>query len=323
MRCCMEIMRSWQVPERKSQKIGILLFDRFSNHCLANGVEPLRAANTLLGRGVYEWSFMSLDGAPVTSSSGMPVAVEGALSEAEPGDFLFVLPSYEYREFVTPSNLRSLRVAARKFKVLVGMDAGSWLLASAGLLEGRRATIHWDETDAFQEAFPELDVRRTRMEIDGDRWSCGGALSAFDLALRMIGDTHGEALRLEVGALLMSGETDLGGQAARPRSRLVAAALAIMRENLEEPQSVPQVAGMLGVSARKLEGLFQSDLGAGPQKVYRRIRLLAARRFVEQTSLSVAEIAVRVGYADPSAMTRAFGEEFGVSPRKLRVGADK
>lgn len=322
MRCCIEIMRSWQVTDKNPQKIGILLFDRFSNHCLANGVEPLRAANTLLGRNVYEWEFLSLDGSSVTSSSGLPVAVQGALSDAEPGDFLFVLPSYEYREFVTPANLRSLRVAAGKFRVLVGMDAGSWLLASAGLLEGRRATIHWDETDAFREAFPELDVRRSRMEFDGNRWSCGGALSAFDLALRMIGDTHGEALRLEVGALLMSGETELGGQLARPKSRLVAAALALMRENLEEPLSVPQVAVALGVSARKLEALFLGDLGAGPQKVNRRIRLLAARRFVEQTGLSVGEIAVRCGYADPSAMSRAFREEFGISPRKMRAGAE-
>ena len=71
-------MRSWQKSDNNPQKIGILLFERFSNHCLANGVEPLRAANTLLGRDVYEWKFMSLDGAGVTSSSGLPVAVDGA-----------------------------------------------------------------------------------------------------------------------------------------------------------------------------------------------------------------------------------------------------
>jgi transcriptional regulator GlxA family with amidase domain len=274
-----------------------------------------------LGRKVYEWMFMSLDGQGVTSSSGLPVAVDRALSDALAGDFLFVMPSYEFRDFVTPANVRALRVAAGKYSVLVGMDAGSWLLASAGLLTERRATIHWDETVAFQEAFPEVDVRRTRLETDGDRWSCGGAMTAFELALRMIGDTHGQALRLEVGALLMSGDSNSSavGAMARPKSRLVLAGLAIMRENLEEPLVVPQVADRLAVSVRRLESLFHAELGAGPQKVYRRIRLLAARRFVEQTGLSVAEIAVRSGYRDPSSLTRAFREEFNTTPRILRA----
>jgi len=317
----MIIMRSWQKTDKKPQQIGVLLFERFSNHCLANAVEPLRAANALLGRKVYDWTFMSLDGASITSSSGLPINPKCALPDTAGGDFLFVLPSYEFRDFVTPENIRSLRVAASDFRVLVGMDAGSWLLASAGLLEGRRVTIHWDESDAFQEAFPDLEVRRTRIEIDENRWSCGGAMTAFDLALRMIGDTHGEALRLEVGALLMSGETEIGAGAhvARPKSRLVSAALAVMRENLEDPLKLPQVAQMLGVSGRKLEVLFKAELGAGPQRVYRRIRLLAARRFVEQTGLAVAEIAVRCGYIDPSAMTRAFREEFEITPTQIRA----
>lgn len=321
----MIFMRKWQktVPRlgQKPQRVGVLLFDRFSNHCLANAIEPMRAANTFLGREVYQWQFLSMDGDAVMSSSHLPVAVEGKLSSAEGGDFLFVLPSYQYREFVTPSAHRALRVAARKYDVIVGLDAGAWLLASAGLLEGYRATIHWDETDGFQEAFPEVDVRRTRMEFDRDRWTCGGAMTAFDLALRMIADTHGEALRLEVAALFMSGETETGpgGHVPRPKSRQVSAALAIMRDNLEDTVTIPQVAGMLGVSARKLEALFLADLGAGPLKVYRRIRLLAARRFVEQTDMGISEISLRCGYANPSAMTRAFREEFGVSPRNLRA----
>ncbi len=312
-----KFMRSWQISPKNPEKVGVLLFDRFSNHCLANAIEPLRAANTFLGRRAYQWEFMSLDGAPVTSSSGLPVTVATTLSDASAGDYLFVMPSYEFRELATPANARSLRAAARKFKVVVGLDAGSWLLASAGLLDGRRATIHWDETDAFQEKFPDLDIRRSRMEIDGDRWSCGGAMTAFDLALRMIGDAHGEALRLEVAALLMSGETHAGG-GTRPKTRLVSGGLAMMRENLEDPVTVPRIAATLGLSARRLEALFHGELGAGPQKVYRRIRLLAARRFVEQTGLSVAEIAVRSGYANPSSMTRAFREEFGTTPQQLR-----
>ncbi|MGR3343636.1 MAG: GlxA family transcriptional regulator [Paracoccaceae bacterium] len=320
----MEIMRSWQVPGRKPQRIGVLLFERFSNHCLANAVEPLRAANSLLGRCAYDWAFISMDGAPVCSSSGLPVAVECALSRSQRGDVLFVIPSYGYRHLVTPASLRALRAAARRYGVLVGMDTGSWLLAAAGLLDGRRATIHWDEIDEFQEAFPEVEVSRARTVFDGDLWSCGGAMTAFELVLRMIGDTHGEALRLEVAALFMHSEGDVrsGPPVPRPTSHLVSAALAIMRENLEEPLTIPALAQAVAVNARKLETLFSADLGAGPQKVYRRIRLLAARRYVEQTGMAISEIALRCGYADPSAMTRAFRREFGAAPRNIRAIAE-
>ena len=298
-----------------------MLFDRFSNHCLANTVEPLRAANMLLGRNVYEWSFMSHDGASVRSSSGLPVAAEMALSQSGNGDVLFLIPSYEHQEYLTPAVLRALRGAASRYDVLAGLDMGSWLLAAAGLLDGYQAAIHWDEVDSFQEAFPEVTVTRARVVMDRDRWSCGGAMTAFELVLRMIGDTHGEALRMEVASLFMHGETESKPQTAGSGDKAgqVTAAMAIMRQNVEEPLRMEEIAGVLEISQRKLERLFLAELGAGPQKVYRRMRLLAAHRFVEQTSLPVVEIAIRCGYRDPSAMTRAFREEFGASPREIRA----
>jgi len=321
MRYCIEIMRSWQKSDAKPQRIGILLFERFSNHCLANAVEPLRAANTLLGRAAYQWSFMTLDGAAVQSSSGLPVAAEMALSQSGSGDALFLIPSYEYQAFVNPSVLRSLRSAAQRYDVLAGLDMGSWLLAAAGLLEGYQATVHWDEADNFQEAFPDVDVTRTRVVMDRDRWSCGGAMTAFEMVLRMIGDIHGEALRMEVAAMFMQG----GAENAARQSEVgrvagqVTAAMAVMRENIEEPLRMGEIAQGLQMSQRKLERLFLAELGAGPQKVYRRMRLQAARRLVEQTRLTIVEISIRCGYRDPSAMTRAFGEEFGMSPREVRA----
>ena len=144
-------------------------------------------------------------------------------------------------------------------------------------------------------------------------------MTAYEMVLRMIGDTHGEALRMEVAALFMQGETEQWQHGAHPVAGLVSAALEIMRQNIEEPLRMLEVAKRLEMSQRKLERLFVAELGAGPQKVYRRMRLQAARRLVEQTGLTIVEIAIRCGYRDPSAMTRAFGEEFGVSPREVRA----
>ncbi len=315
-------MHKWQKFPQGTRNIGVLLFEQFSNHCLANAIEPLRAVNTLLGREAYRWRFMTLDGAPVTSSSGLPVGAQGSLADCA-GDVLFVVSSYGYRDCSTPAMARALRAAARRYSVVVGMDTGCWLMAAAGLLDGCRATIHWDELESFGEAFPEIAVERRRVVMDGVRWSCGGAMTAFDLVQRMIGKDHGEALRLEVAAMFMAGEGEPAAEVEPrgPSARLVSTTLAAMRMNLEDPLTVPELAANAGVGRRRLESQFRKDLGAGPRQVYRRIRLTAARRLVEQTQHSVAEIALRCGYQNASAMTRAFGKEFGMSPRRMRVCA--
>lgn len=318
-------MRNWQTLNAPTQTIGVLLFDRFSNHCLANAVEPLRAANSFLGRAAYSWEFLTLDGKSVASSSGLPVTPDKALTAECSGEALFVMPSYDYRALATPACTRALRTASRRYHKMVGMDAGSWLLASADLLNGKRATIHWEELESFGESFAEVDARRERLVVDGNRWTCGGAMTAFDLVLRMIGETHGESLRLEVAAFFMHSDPNSGLEPSgvRPRSRIVTAAVAAMRENLEEPLAISLLATQLGCRQKELEILFKAELGAGPRTVYRRFRLMAARRYVQQTGMSVAEIAVRCGYADPSAMTRAFSEEFATTPRQLRALADR
>jgi len=310
-------MRNWQRVSDQTTRVGVLLFERFSNHCLANAVEPLRAVNMALGRKAYDWQFLTLDAQPVTSSSGLPVTPGAALRMAQ-GEVLFVIPSYGARALASAATSRALRAAAARFDTLAGMDMGSWLLAAAGLLAGRRATIHWEEYEAFSEAFPDVETEKKRLIMDGNRWSCGGAMTAFELVQRMIGETHGEAVRLEVAALFMQGDPDSQLPGLRPRSQLVAAAVAVMRDRLEERITIPELAAQVGSHPRALEALFKRDLGASPRTVYRRVRLVAARRYVEQTNHSVAEIAVRCGYADPGSMTRAFSAEFGRTPRDLR-----
>jgi len=296
------------------QKIGVLLFDAFSNHCLANTVEPLRAANQLSGRALYDWSFLTPDGAPVTSSSGMQVAAHGSLKDAA-GDLLIVMPSYRFEDHANPATARSLRAAARRFDQVAGFDTGSWLLAEAGLLTGRRATIHWDVLGRFSERFDNIDARRERFVIDGDRITCGGAMAAFDLIMELIGHRQGEALRLEVATLFMSGDA---GRAPRLRDPVVARAVAAMQETLEEPLPIGQIARRVGRSQKELERRMRTALGAAPQQVYRRFRLVEARKLILETDMQVREIALRCGYQDASAMTRAFHGEFGTTPRALR-----
>ncbi|WP_233491783.1 GlxA family transcriptional regulator [Nioella nitratireducens] len=302
------------------RSVGVLLFPAFSNHCLANAVEPLRGANTLSRRTLYDWQFLSLDGAGVASSSGLTVQPEARLSNHPGGDYLLVMPSYDFERHATPATKRALRAAAGRFKTVVGLDTGSWLMAAAGLLDGRPATIHWDEMENLAESFPEVEVIEDRFVIDGTRITCGGTTTTFELMLDLIGQHHGALLRLEVAALFMHGEADprADPMLRLPGDRLVQAAVSIMRRNIEVPLPIGEVAARLRLSQRGLEAHFAAETGMTPRAVYTALRLRAVQLLVERTSLGMVEIATRCGYTDASAMTRAFRREFGQPPTALR-----
>ncbi|MEM7241657.1 MAG: GlxA family transcriptional regulator [Pseudomonadota bacterium] len=307
--------------QKSHSHITVLLFDRFSNHCLANAIEPLRAANDLSGRKLYSWEFSSLSGQVVNSSSGLPVYTT-KLREARVGDTLFVLPSYGFEETSNPETRRALQAARGRYKTLVGMDMGAWALAVAGVLDGRRATLHWDELDRFAEQFPEVEVEPARFILEDDLATCAGAATTLELILEMIGRAHGAMLRLDVASLLMHGERgDFKSRAFRPTGdQLVDGAVAVMRRNLEEPLTIAEVAQAVGQSQRQLEELFEQRLSKSPKGVYKSLRLNEAARLAKSSRFSIAEIAIRCGYADPSAMTRAFREQFGISPSDMRKG---
>lgn len=307
------------------RSIGVLLFPSFSNHCLANAVEPLRGANMLSRRNLYDWQFLSLDGVDVASSSGLTVHPQARLSDHPGGEYLLVMPSYDFERHANSALARSLRAAAGRFRTVVGLDTGSYLMAAAGLLDGRRATIHWDEMETLAERFPEVDVTEDRFVIDGDRISCGGTTTTFELMLHLIDAHHGAMLRLEVAALFMHGEADPRADPLTrlSRDRLVQAAVSIMRRNIEVPLPIGEISARLRLSQRGLEASFERETGKPPQAIYIALRLRQARILAERTTLSIGEIATRCGYENASAMTRAFKSEFGIPPSKLRHAAER
>lgn len=314
-------MPKWTKSQKHPTRVSILLFDQFSNLCLANCIEPLRAANMLGSGRAFDWSILSLDGAPCRSSSGIEMLPQAALNELVETDYLFVMASYHHDRIDTAVTRRLLRSAARKTRVLVGLDAGPWLLASAGLLNGRRATVHWDLLDAFTERFLNVEAERLRIVRDNQIVTCAGAMSALDLTLDMIADHSGQAARLEVETLFMHGDPPVGGdKLGQDGDDLVARALQIMRDAVERPLPIPDVARELGCQPRTLDRHFRTRLGAPPGTVYRHIRLVVARKLIEGSRLGVAEIAVRCGYESPAALTRAIRRQYGATPRDIRRG---
>ena len=311
-------MHKWTFSPETPRRIALLLFDQFSNLCLANCLEPLRAANTLTGQAGYDWQILTPDGAACRSSSGIEVLPHAALGGMEQVDYLFVLASYHHERHDTPQTRQRLRDAARKAEVVIGLDAAPWLLASAGVLQGRRATIHWDLLDAFTERFLDIEVARARVLRDGSRWTCAGAMSALDLTLELIAETLGIATRLDVEALFLHGDPPLGREEMLGDDPLVRRALSLMRDTIERPLSLAALASALSCQPRTLDRRCRARLGAPPGRVYRHLRLSTARKLLEGGGLPVAEVALRSGYENPAALARALRKHYGASPSELR-----
>ena len=310
-------MQKWTKPQGTPTRIAFLLFDRFSNLCLANCLEPLRAANTVTRARLFDWQILTLTGGAARSSSGMQVLPHGALAGLADCDYLFVLSSYDHELHDTAPARRALRAASAKARTLVGMDTGPWLMAAAGLLEGRRATLHWDVQDAFAERFLDTEVLRSRVIRDGPVITCAGAMSALDLMMDLIADHAGMAARLDVEDQFMHGRDTAPG-AAQPDT-LVRAALAQMRAHVERPLPLAAIARRAGCQLRTLDRHFRLALGAPPGTVYRHMRLSEARKLLDSTDLGIAEIAVRCGYESPAALARAMRLRYGAAPTALRA----
>lgn len=297
--------------------IAVLLFEKFSNHCLANAIEPLRAANTLATRNVYTWEFVTLDGKQVMSSSGLPIMPTKKLSDLARVDDLFVLSSYDYDTLSTANCSRALRLASKNARRIVGMDTGAWPIAKAGLLDGKNATIHWDALEDLAECFPQLNVLEDRFVKHNNVATTGGVSTTFDFILDMIEQDHGSLLRLEVAVFFRHGNR---GHLSDPLLRLtghqkVDAAVALMRRNIEHPLQINEIASMLQMHPKKLVALFIKVTQDSPKRIYKHIRLREAKRLIEVSRYSIGEIALRVGYQNHAAFTRAFREEFGKVPK--------
>ncbi len=254
------------------------------------------------------------------SSSGLPVETLSMSKLAPKGDYLFAMPSYGYTKMANPRMGETLRAARNRFANLVGMDTGAWLLAKAGLLDGLRATIHWDEITSFMETFPEVHVVEDRYVVEKGTATCGGASTAFELTLELIRQEHSPMFALEIAALFMHGDKlEMQNPLERwSTDTLVRSATTLMRRTIEVPLSIPGLASKLRTNQRTLEKRFQNEMNMTPLSVYKGIRLREARRLVELSTLSIAEIAARCGYQNTSAMIRAFRQEFGVPPGHCR-----
>jgi transcriptional regulator GlxA family with amidase domain len=309
----------------ESLTIALLVLPQASILEVASALDPLRNANRQLGRQAFRWRIVSPDGGPVPLTCGLSLPSDGALAAAEGAQALIVIAGYRLDQSATRPLIRDLRRMAPRFALVGGVDAAPWVMARAGLLDGYRATVHWEDLEDLAAAHPEIDVVPDRFVIDRNRVTIGGAAPAQDFMLHLIGARHGPALARQVALSFLT--TPRPGHqpqtAPDPDPTLdprVAAAVQRMEVLLDAPEPVAATAAAVGLSSRRLETLFRQAFGTTPGAHALTLRLTAARRMMTDTRHPLAEVALRTGFSSPATLSRAFRHAFGHPPGALRRG---
>ncbi|NBZ86919.1 GlxA family transcriptional regulator [Stagnihabitans tardus] len=310
-------------PARSPLTLALLVLPQASILEVASTLDPLRSANRHLGHEAYRWRVVTPDGAAAPLTCGLELPSHGPLTAAEGADALIAIVGFRQSEVATPQLIRDLNRLAPRFQAVGGIDAGPWVLARAGLLNGYRATVHWEDLEDFAAAHPQIDTQPDRWIIDRNRFTAGGAAPAADLMLHLIAQRHGQALARQVAqSFLTTPRPGHEPQVLAPAPALldprVAAAIARMETRLDAPETAAQTARAVGLSPRRLETLFAQGLQTTPAAHALSLRLAAARRLVTDTRHPLAEIALRTGFSSPSALSRAFKAKYGTSPSALR-----
>lgn len=319
--------RSLFIPNDEPLEITFLVLSGTSILCVASAIDPLRAANRIAGEPLYKWTIVSPDGATPETTSGLPVVVSRKFDADAHHEVLIVIAGFGTAPFTKGPFLAGLRKAGRRARAVGGIEAGTWLLGRAGLLDGRTATTHFEDAEDFRAAFPHCDVRPDRYVIDGPVFTCAGASPTFDLMLHLIRTRQGMAMALNVASVFVydqpsapsTGQTLASlGQLEKQDPR-VAAAIRMMEANIDAPLPISSVAKRLNITPRTLELSFGKLIGETPGHYYLGLRLAAARKMVTDTKLPMTEIATRTGFSSAAAFSRAFKDKFARAPITLRI----
>ncbi|QYM73688.1 GlxA family transcriptional regulator [Pseudochrobactrum sp. Wa41.01b-1] len=319
---------------RLKRSIVFFLVPNFSMIAFATAIEPLRIANRMLGFEAYRWRLASADGKPVMASSDIEIAANTSLDDERRNligenrpSMVFVCSGVHVENYQNKSALAWLRESYNRGISVGGLCTGAHILASAGLLSGKRCAIHWENLPGFSETFPKAEVYADLFEIDSNLYTCAGGTAALDMMLKLIGDDF------DVNLVNSICEQALTDRVRKPhdrqrlplRARLgvqnskVLSIIEMMEGCLTEPLSLLDVAGNVGLSRRQIERLFRQEMGRSPARYYLEIRLDRARHLLIQSSMPVVEVAVACGFVSASHFSKCYRELYGRSPQQERA----
>lgn len=311
-----------------TRSYAFVLVPGFTLLAFSSAIEPLRIANQLSQQPLYRWQVLSETGEAVVSSSGIPVGVDGRLDPQDKATRLFVCAGNPQAAAADPAIVAAIQRHHRFGGVVGGICTGAVALAKAGLLDGRRFTLHWENQPGFVETFASLAPTPSRFEVDGRVLTCGGGAASTDMMLSIIAGDHGGAFAAMVSEMCL--RTVMPGVNAAQRSSLAAlmssrnpvlvATVTLMNHHIDNPLSMDELAAAAGYSRRHLERLFRDAVGKTPGDFYRGLRLDRARNLLSTTDLTLLEVSIACGYSTVSHFSKSFRARFGTAPTKLAQG---
>jgi transcriptional regulator GlxA family with amidase domain len=310
----------------KPRRFVFVLLDQFTLLCYACAVESLRIANRMSGKKLYEWRIIGEGGQTATCSAGTAFQLDGDLEEIPRDETIILCGGIDVASATTKKLLNWLRREARRGAKVGGLCTAGYSLAKAGLLDGKRATIHWENQDSFVEEFEDVALTKSVFVIDGNTFTTAGGTASIDLMLKFIADDHGEALAGAVADQLIytTIRTDQDTQRLSVPTRIgvrhpkLSAVIHMMEANIEEPISPSILARDVGMSTRQLERLFRRYLNRSPKRYYMELRLQKARNLLMQTDMSVINVALACGFASPSHFSKCYRSQYNTTPYRER-----
>lgn len=306
-------------------RYGFLIVPEFSMMAFAAAIDQLRMANRLSGKLLYEWVVLGDEGGNVTASNHLSLEAT-AIRDAGRFDAVFVCGGTNIEQRFSRSRNAWLREQAARKVAIGAICTGTYLVAGAGLLDGYRCTIHWENMAGLREEFPQLVISPDLFEVDNDRYTCAGGSAAMDMMVYLVAQKHGWELATQIAEEFLVER--IRGQNDRQRLPLrlqlgasqpkLADAVAYMEANLEELISLDEIAFHVGLSRRQLERLFQKYLHCVPTRYYMRLRLMHARQLLLQTSMPIVDIAYASGFVSTPHFSKCYREFFGIPPREER-----
>lgn len=331
-------------PKTSLYRVGVLALPGFALMSYACTVEPLRAANLLAATPLYDVVHLgTTELIPSSGAAQINTARPSRSQEAIPGDkpiseggslkqlrrdldLLLVIAGGDPFSVQDPNLLTWLQRMDRAGVRIGGVSGGPVVLARAGLMAGRRMTVHWEHAALLAERFPDCLIERRLYVIDRDRVTCGGGIAPLDLMHALIASHHGSAFARLVSDWFL--HTDIRAAAAPQRSEIserigatspqVAEAMQVMESHIGDPLSLSQLALTSGISARHLNRLFKEALGVSTMDHYRMLRLSVAQRLLRHSAMSIAEIAQAVGFSNAGHFSNAYKAQYDNRPQAER-----
>ncbi|MEL5876782.1 GlxA family transcriptional regulator [Cereibacter sphaeroides] len=311
---------------RRPRRFVFLLLDRFTMISFAGAIEPLRIANRVAGRPLYAWALAGENGTEAVCSNGAAFRLDMGLEEIDREDVLLVCGGIDVQKATTWPVVNWLRREARRGVTIGGLCTGAYALAKAGLLDGKKATIHWENQDGFTEEFEEVRLTKSVFVMDGNRLTTAGGTASIDMMLKIIARDQGDDIANTVADQLIysSIRTDQDTQRLSIPTRIgvrhpkLSEVIRKMEANIEDPISPADLAEEVGMSTRQLERLFRRYLNRSPKRYYMELRLQKARNLLMQTDMSVINVALACGFASPSHFSKCYRAHYATTPYRER-----